>query len=108
MASLLRTKRLLWGIIFGLVTVMAWLSCVSGRRYIRAERWIEHTLEVQATIDHVVSSLEDAEDANRGYLLTRNEDLLLDSVAARNAVPRHLAHLTELTHDNSSQQTRLL
>ncbi len=108
MASLLRTKRLLWGIIFGLVTVMAWLSYVSGRRYIRAERWIEHTLEVQATIDDVVSSLEDAEDANRGFLLTRNEDLLRDSVAATQAVPRHLAHLAELVHDNASQQTRLL
>jgi len=108
MSSLLRTKRLLWGIIFGLVTVMAWLSYVSGRRYIRAEGWIEHTLEVQATIDQVVSSLEDAEDANRGFLLTRNEDLLRDSIEARNAVPRHLSHLRELVRDNREQQARLL
>lgn len=108
MSSLLRTKRLLWGIIFGLVTVMAWLSYVSGRRYIRAERWIEHTLEVQRTIDDVVSSLEDVEDANRGYMLTRNEDLLRDSISAKDAIPTHLAHLAELVHDNPSQQTRLL
>ncbi|HEY4106470.1 MAG TPA: CHASE3 domain-containing protein, partial [Polyangiaceae bacterium] len=107
MASLLRTKRLLWGVIFGLVTVMAWLSYVSGRRYVRAERWIEHTLQVQATLDDVVSAMADAEDANRGYMLTHNEQLLETAVAAKNSVPERLAALAELVRDNPSQETRL-
>jgi diguanylate cyclase (GGDEF)-like protein/PAS domain S-box-containing protein len=108
MASLLRTKRLLWGVILGLVTVMGWLSYVSGRRYMRAERWIEHTLEVQATIDDVVSAVEDAEDANRGYLLTQDEGLLAATLTAKNSVPGLLARLGELTRDNPSQKARLL
>jgi diguanylate cyclase (GGDEF)-like protein/PAS domain S-box-containing protein len=108
MSSLLRTKRLLWGVIFGLVTVMAWLSYVSGRRYTRAERWIEHTLQVQATIDDVIDATEDAEDASRGFLLTGDPQLLNAAVAAKNSVPALLAHLTELTRDNQSQQARLL
>ena len=107
MASLLRTKRLLWAIIFGLVTVMAWLSYLSGRRYLRAERWIEHTLQVQATIADFLSAVADAEDANRGYLLSENPSLLSEAVAAKDSVPGLLAHLVELTRDNPNQQRHL-
>ena len=108
MASLLRTKRLLWGIIFGLVTVMAWLSYVSSRRYLRAERWVEHTLQVQATIDDVVSTVGDAENANRGFLLTGDPELLAASLADGSSAPALLDHLRKLTRDNATQQTRLL
>ena len=108
MAFLLRTKRLLWAIVFGLVTVMAWLSYVSGRRYARAERWVEHTLEVQATIDDVVSAVGDAENANRGFLLTGDRALLSASIADESSAPGLLDHLKKLTRDNASQQTRLL
>ena len=51
MPSFLRAKRLLWGVIFGLVTVMGWLSFVSGQRYLRAEAWVDHTLEAHSTLD---------------------------------------------------------
>ncbi len=108
MPFLLRTKRLLWAIIFGLVTVMAWLSYVSGQRYVRAERWVEHTLEVQATIDDVVSAVGDAESANRGFVITGDPRLLAAAVAAGDSAPVLLTHLGELTRDNASQQTRLI
>jgi diguanylate cyclase (GGDEF)-like protein/PAS domain S-box-containing protein len=51
MPSFLRAKRLLWGVIFGLVTVMGWLSFASGQRYLRAEAWVEHALEMHSTLD---------------------------------------------------------
>lgn len=51
MPSFLRAKRLLWGVIFGLVTVTGWVSFASGRHYVRAEAWVEHTLEAHSTLD---------------------------------------------------------
>ncbi|HWZ93438.1 MAG TPA: diguanylate cyclase, partial [Polyangiaceae bacterium] len=107
MTTLLRTKRLLWLLIFAIVTVMAWLSYLSGRRYVRAVAWVEHTLQVQATIDDVLSAVVDAEDSSRGFLLTQDDDRLAASRAATARVPALLAHLGELTRDNASQQVRL-
>jgi len=107
MASLLRTKRLLWAVIFGLVTVMAWLSYVSGRRYLRAERWVEHTLEVQSTIGQIVTAVGDAESNNRGFLLSHAPQLRDQSLSAQRDVPPLLRHLTSLTGDNPSQQQRV-
>jgi diguanylate cyclase (GGDEF)-like protein/PAS domain S-box-containing protein len=51
MPSFLRAKRLLWGVIFGLVTVTGWVSVSSGRHYLRAEAWVEQTLEAHSTLD---------------------------------------------------------
>ena len=51
MPSFLRAKRLLWGVVFGLVSVMAWLSFVSGRHYLQAERWLEQALETHGTFE---------------------------------------------------------
>ena len=51
MPSFLRAKRLLWGVIFGLVTVMGVLSFASGRHYLQTETWIEQTLEGHSALD---------------------------------------------------------
>lgn len=51
MPSFLRAKRLLWGVIFGLVTVMGFLSLASGQHYLRTEAQIERTLEGHSTLD---------------------------------------------------------
>ena len=107
MSSLLRTKRLLWGIIFGIVTIMGWLSYTSGRRYLRAEHWVEHTLQVQGTIDDVLSAVEDAENANRGFLLSPDEHLKATIAESKRALPGFLAQLAALIQDNSSQRSRL-
>ncbi len=107
MSSLLRTKRLLWGIILGIVTVMGWLSYASGRRYLRAEHWVEHTLQVRGTIDDVLSAVEDAEDANRGFLLSRDERLKATIFESKSALPGLLAQLATLIQDNPSQRPRM-
>ena len=51
MPSILRAKRLLWGVIFGLVTVTGWVSFASERHSLRAEAWVERTLEAHSTLD---------------------------------------------------------
>jgi diguanylate cyclase (GGDEF)-like protein/PAS domain S-box-containing protein len=51
MPSFLRAKRLLWGVIFGLLTVTGWASFVSGRQYVRAQAEVEQTLEAHSVLD---------------------------------------------------------
>ncbi|MEP7052845.1 MAG: diguanylate cyclase [Pseudomonadota bacterium] len=107
MASLLRAKRTLWGIIFGLVTVMGWLSYVSGTRYLRAERWVEHTLHVQTALSGVISSAQEAEDNERGFLLTQDDAVALACRAAEASIPPQLERLASLVRDNPAQTARL-
>jgi diguanylate cyclase (GGDEF)-like protein/PAS domain S-box-containing protein len=54
-----------------------------------------------------VSTVEDAEDANRGFLLTHDERLTTAVTEAKNAMPVLLAHLAYLIQDNPSQRNRL-
>jgi diguanylate cyclase (GGDEF)-like protein/PAS domain S-box-containing protein len=106
MASLLRAKRTLWGFIFGLVTVMGWLSYASGRRYMRAEAWVEHTLQVQGTLSALVSATQQAEDDERGFLLTEDPAQLQACRASEAMVAPQLRKLDELVRDNASQEAR--
>ncbi|HEX3852218.1 MAG TPA: diguanylate cyclase [Polyangiaceae bacterium] len=106
MASLLRAKRTLWGFIFGLVTVMGWLSYVSGRRYMRAEAWVEHTLQVQGTLNVLVGAVQQAEADERGFLLTADETQLQACRASEAMVAPELRKLQELVRDNPNQQAR--
>jgi CHASE3 domain sensor protein len=76
MASLLKTKRVVWGIIFALVTAVAALSYSSGARYLAAARAVEHALAAQAGIDGMLSLLKDAETGHRGFILTGDEQFL--------------------------------
>jgi diguanylate cyclase (GGDEF)-like protein/PAS domain S-box-containing protein len=107
MAALLRAKRTLWGIIFGLVSVMGWLSYISGRRYIRAEAWVEHTLQVQGTLSALISSVQQTENDERGYLLTEDEAELNACRTSAVGVAPQLSKLSELVHDNPSQRARV-
>jgi len=65
MASLLQTKRLVWGAVFALVTLVALLSHFSGKRYVAAVEAVEHTLSVEVAIGGVLSLLKDAETGPR-------------------------------------------
>ena len=107
MASLLRAKRTLWGIIFGLVTVMGWLSYVSGRRYMRAESWVEHTLQVQGTLSVLIGAVQETEDNERGFLLTQDDAQLQACRAAEASVGPQLAKLSQLVQDNPQQTPRV-
>jgi diguanylate cyclase (GGDEF)-like protein/PAS domain S-box-containing protein len=107
MASLLRAKRMLWGVIFGLVTVMGWLSYVSGRRYLRAEGWVEHTFQVQNALEALVGAVQETEDNERGFLLTEDPAQLAACRSSEASLAPQLRELRERVHDNPSQTLRL-
>jgi CHASE3 domain sensor protein len=70
-------------------------------------RWVTHTLEVEAAVQSLVSSLVDAETGQRGFLLTHKPAYLEPYEAARERIPQQLRELRALTADNPAQQERL-
>jgi methyl-accepting chemotaxis protein len=66
--------------------------------------WVNHTYEVLAEADSLITALVEAESAIRGYVLT-GEDPAMEGLAS--AFAGKWAALRRLTADNPSQQRRL-
>ena len=72
-----------------------------------AERWAAHSLEVRRVQAVTFSALQDAETAQRGYLLTGDPDYLRPYTEAHDRLPGLKAQLHALVADNSEQQARV-
>jgi diguanylate cyclase (GGDEF)-like protein/PAS domain S-box-containing protein len=106
-SALLKTKRLIWGAVLALVTVMALLSYFSARRYVAAVSAVEHTLSVEMALGGTLSLLTDAETGQRGFLLTGDTQFLEPYAAANRDIPAKLAHLHDLLGSDPEQLAHL-
>jgi diguanylate cyclase (GGDEF)-like protein len=72
-----------------------------------AGKWVEHTQEVQLSIQSASSLIQSIDFENRLYRLTHNEDTLV--LSQRNAIQLHttIIHLRNLVSDNSGQLSNL-
>jgi signal transduction histidine kinase/CheY-like chemotaxis protein/CHASE3 domain sensor protein len=68
---------------------------------------IVHSHEVIATLDELLSSAQDAETGQRGFLLTDDEKYLEPYNDAVGALPSQIDRVTELTSDNPTQQAHI-
>ena len=68
---------------------------------------VEHTFEVKNAIGDLFSRLQDAETAQRGYLITGDNQYLAPYQAALKAIEPDLQKLRDLTRDNIRQQQQL-
>jgi signal transduction histidine kinase len=71
------------------------------------QRWAAHTYEVLDATRTLFSTLEDAETAARGYLLTGTDRYLAQYRAAVGAEPAARQALGRLTSGNAAQRSRL-
>jgi CHASE3 domain sensor protein len=69
-------------------------------------QWVSHTLEVESKLSQLQSLIADSEAAERGYLLTQQEDNLRRFDEASAAIPIVQNELLALTSDNASQKSR--
>jgi PAS domain S-box-containing protein len=69
--------------------------------------WVVHTQDVRVELLQMFSALQDAETAERGFIITNNRSYLGAYRVAQRALPQRLAHLQALTAENPAQQ-RLL
>ncbi len=68
---------------------------------------VRHTLDVEGQLSTVTSDLQDAEDSQRGYLLTGQPDYLAPYESAIRRVDRDVKTLGALTADNPRQQVSM-
>lgn len=68
---------------------------------------IVHSHEVIITLDELLSSTQDAETGQRGFLLTNNDRYLDPYNAAVDTIPAKIQEIGELTSDNPAQVRRL-
>ncbi len=90
-----------------LMAVIGVVSFTNTASLVTNSEWVEHTHEVLAETDAVLSSLKDAEAGQRGYLITGVDAYLEPYTAAQSSVDDHLAAVRDLTSDNPVQQERL-
>ncbi len=89
------------------LTLLAALIAATGFLVWReqdANRWVRHTIEVEAQLARVQSLLQEAESAQRGYLLVGNDGFLAPYLEARAGFDREIAELGQVVADNPQQK----
>lgn len=112
-AASLRSGAEIWTAV-GLAAVVAFFLVSGLVAYLNIQtlrvdnQRIYHSHDVLAALDEVVSTMQDAETGQRGYLLTGNERYLEPYDAAADAAVVRLDALARLTADNPVQQANIL
>ena len=96
-----------FAVVFAILVGIGITSFVMSDSFATSEEWVIHTHEVISELKSVSADFSEAEDARRGFLLTRDETLLVDFDVALQTLPRRLKHLQVMTSDNPRQQQRL-
>ena len=81
---------------------------IGVRELLAAERWQAHTGDVIDRVEGVQLSIISAESAQRGYLLSGQDEYLAPYSAALARVPVIMDQLRQLVSDNPEQQARLV
>ncbi len=82
------------------------LGYLNARRLIANDRTVAHTDDAIVELALVLSTLQDAETGQRGYLLTGNEDYLQPYEDATTRLPQEMGRIRSLLSD-AAQQARL-
>ncbi|HEY9126452.1 MAG TPA: CHASE3 domain-containing protein [Acidobacteriaceae bacterium] len=90
-----------------LVGVNTWLAFSAVQALERGQFWVQHTYQVIAQVERIMSAAKDAETGERGYLITGDERYLEPYMAARKELPEELQAFEALTADNPQQQDRI-
>src|SRR5262245_25868488 len=88
-----------------LLSVVATALCVL--EYREQTGAVQHTLEVKNALAQLLSTLQDAETGQRGFLLTGDEAFLQPYTSGVAITPGHLDLVRRLTADNAAQQARI-
>jgi len=85
-----------------LMLLAAGVAFSSTKEMLKSAGWVSHTQEVLKEIGEAASGMAALESAQRGYLITGEEDLLAAREATKTAVRDDFAALRKLTSDNPS------
>jgi CheY-like chemotaxis protein/CHASE3 domain sensor protein len=98
---------------FGLIGVLAFFAISGIVAYLNLQtlrddnQKIIHSHEVIVALGTLLSDAQDAETGQRGFLLTGNDKYLEPYNTALSAISSEVSHVTRLTSDNPTQQTKI-
>jgi CHASE3 domain sensor protein len=99
---------MLW---FGLaalaLALLGVLTLQSHQRTTTTTNWVAHTYEVINRLDNTLSSAQDLETGQRGYVLTGRSEYLEPYRHAQPAIAQNVRDLEQMTRDNPAQQSRI-
>jgi signal transduction histidine kinase/ActR/RegA family two-component response regulator len=105
----MRQRRLFIGI--GLLSVLIVFNAAVSYRQTRelheAADWVDHTHEIMAALEQLVSTIKGAETSQRGFLITGNPTYLEPYNDALADYEKILSRIESLTSDNPHQQERI-
>jgi signal transduction histidine kinase len=104
---LLRNSRTIILVGVGLVAAAVLGVAILVVRSSEADFWLAHTIKVQQAGEALLSEIQLAESAKRGYLLTRDSDYLNEFNQASGAIPRLFEDLNGLVTEGTEQRSRL-
>ncbi|HUX04509.1 MAG TPA: ATP-binding protein [Acidimicrobiales bacterium] len=87
-----------------LLTASLFLLVVSEGQ--SAQRWVEHTRQVQSQLQQISTLRNDVQSANSGYLLTGNSGYLTQSTSAATSLSAATVSLENLVRDNPVELAR--
>ena len=99
----------LWSTYAVAIAALALVGCLLNWTRVEAERaewWIEHTETVLFEVTQLLSELKDADTAQRGFIITREERFLAPYRGMSSSAEPRAEHIRELTKDNPLQHAR--
>ena len=91
----------------GMLLVIAGVAVWTLRQVAQSDFWVDHTREVISTNQQLLSDIRDAQSAERGYIITGDEEYLAPYRSASADIPQRAEKLLQLTADNPGQQNRI-
>ena len=92
-----------FGLVAGAGLATAYLAVRAGE----ADLWVEHTLQVEGTALALLNSVQDAESAKRGFVITGDDRYSAQAKDSSVRISSVISELKELTSDNPAQQAAL-
>ena len=92
---------------FGLVAGAGLATAYLAVRVGEADLWVEHTLQVEGTALALLNSVQDAESAKRGFVITGDDRYSAQANDSSVHISSVISELKELTSDNPAQLAAL-
>jgi methyl-accepting chemotaxis protein len=96
-----------FGVALFFLVIIGAIAYRNTTNLLESRKPITHTYQVLGELDALMAALLDCETAQRGYLLTAQEEYLEPYRKGLASVDQALAQVTSLTVDNPKQQARL-
>ncbi|RYY54098.1 MAG: response regulator [Chitinophagaceae bacterium] len=96
-----------FGVSIFLLLVTSVASFYSIYNLVDSSKWVDHTNVVMRETENMISSMKDAETAQRGFLITRQPDFLEPYNGSYQRTMEAFKEVKKLTVDNIDQQNNL-